>query len=95
MCTQYDHQIITPVKNMPLSRKETIVHIGNNNAIIDKNFLDCLFQNSRTLSYLNDEVRNVITSLYTKLVKHQTFYYDPSIFHFPFYVYVLTSNYRS
>jgi hypothetical protein len=58
---------------MPLSRKETIVHIGNNDAIIDKNLLDCLFQNSGTSTYLNDEIRTIITSLYTKLLKHQSF----------------------
>jgi hypothetical protein len=58
---------------MPLSRKETIVHIGNNDAIMVRNFLGCLFQNGGTLAYLNDEVRNVITNLYTKLVKRQTF----------------------
>jgi hypothetical protein len=83
ICTQYDHQIITPVKNMPLSRKETIVHIGNNDAIIDRKFLDCRFQNSGTSTYLNDEVRTVITSLLSWW-NVKFFYYDPSIFCFTF-----------
>jgi hypothetical protein len=73
ICSQYDHQIITPVKNMPLSGKDILVHIGNNDAIIDRQFLDCLFQNSGTLAYLNDEVITVTTSLYNNLLKRQSF----------------------
>jgi hypothetical protein len=58
---------------MPLSEKDILVHIGDNDAIIDRQFLDCLFQTSGTLAYLNDEVITVITNLYSVSLKHHSF----------------------
>jgi hypothetical protein len=58
---------------MPLSGKDILVHIGDNDAIIDRQFLDCLFQKSGTSAYLNDEVITVITSLNSVSLKHHSF----------------------
>jgi hypothetical protein len=69
---------------MPLSEKDILVHIGDNDAIIDRQFLDCLFQTSGTLAYLIDEVITAITNLYSVSLKHYSFYYSTPNFCFPF-----------